>query len=188
MSIPEMKCVLGNHEKYLIEGLVPPYPDGMDESEARHHLWEHGLLSDSSKKFLHHLPYKLELLREEFKILVLHYSMDDNHCYINYTHYPSIEDCNKIFAEYDADIIVYGHNHMNSFVHGNGKMYVNFGSLGCPHRFVGEAKGGIITISEGRAEIEMLIAYYDINKVISKIDNIQYPAFKLIKHVFYGVK
>jgi len=35
MSIPKMKCVLGNHEKYLIEGLVPPYPDGMEWMKVR---------------------------------------------------------------------------------------------------------------------------------------------------------
>lgn len=188
MSLTNIKCVLGNHERYLIGGLRPPYPDGMYEGEAKHHLWEHGMLSDSSKKFIHQLPYKLELVREGLKILVIHYSMNDNHEYVNYTQNPSLNDCNKIFAEYDADIIVYGHDHMSSFVQEKGKMYVNCGSLGCPHRFEGEAKGGIITIDDGKAEFDMMIANYDINQVIRKIDSIQYSDFEFIKHIFYGVK
>ncbi|MHC1681868.1 MAG: metallophosphoesterase [Clostridiaceae bacterium] len=188
MSLPNIKCVLGNHEKYLIEGLKPPYPDEVSEGEAKHHLWEHGMLSDNSKEFIHGLPYKLEIVREGFKILMLHYSMNDYHDYVNYIEDPSLNDCNKVFSQYDADIIVYGHNHMNSFVQGNGKVYINCGSLGCPHRFSGEAKGGIITIDDGKAEFEMVIAKYDINNVIRKIDSIQYSDFELIKHIFYGVK
>lgn len=188
MSLPNIKCVLGNHEKYLIEGLKLPYPDGMGEGEVKHHLWEHEMLSDSSKKFIHQLSYKLELLREGVKILILHYSMDHNHNYVNYTSNPSLNDCNKMFSEFDADIVVYGHNHMSSFVQGNEKMYINCGSLGCPHRYAGEAKGGIITVDEGKVEFEMVSANYDINQVIKKIDSIQYSDFELIKHIFYGVK
>lgn len=166
----------------------PPYPDGISEKEAKHHLWEHRMLSESSKKYIHLLPYKLELEREGFKILVLHYSMNDNHDYVNYKPNPSLDDCTKMFSEYEADIIVYGHNHMSSYVQRNGKMYINCGSLGCPHRFTGEAKGGIITIDDGKVDFEMVIAKYDINQVIRKIDSIQYSDFELIKHIFYGVK
>lgn len=187
MSLPNIKCVLGNHEKYLIEGLRSPYPDGMTEGEAKHHLWEHGILSDSSKKFINKLPYKLEFVREGLKILVIHYSMNENYDYVNYISNPSLNDCNKMFAEHDADIIIYGHNHTNCFAQGNTKMYVNCGSLGCPHELLGEAKGGIITIDEGKAEFELVIANYDINQVISKIDSIQYPDFEIIKGIFYGV-
>lgn len=187
MSLTNIKCVLGNHDKYLIEGLIPPYPDGMNESEAKHHLWEHRMLSDSSKKFIHQLPYKLELVREGLKILMLHYS-ENEYYHVNYIPNPSLNDCNKMFAKYDADIIVYGHSHKSSFVQGNEKIYIDCGSLGCPHRFVGEAKGGIITIVDGKAEFEMVIAYYDINQVIRKIDSIKYSDFELIKHIFYGVK
>ena len=93
-----------------------------------------------------------------------------------------------MFAEHDADIVVYGHNHMSSFVQGNEKMYINCGSLGCPHSYTGKAKGGIITIDEGKAEFEMVNANYDIDKVIKKIDSIQYSDFEIIKHIFYGVK
>lgn len=188
MSLPNIKCVLGNHEEYLIKGLKPPYPDDMGEEEVKHHLWEHEMLSDSSKKFIHQLSYKLKLVREGVKILVLHYSMDNNHNYVNYTSNPSLNDCNSMFSEHDADIVVYGHNHMSSFVQGNEKMYINCGSLGCPHRYVGEAKGGIITVDEGKVEFEMVSANYDINQVIRKIDSIQYSDFELIKHIFYGVK
>lgn len=188
MSLTNIKCVLGNHEKYLIEGLKLPYPDDMSEGEAEHHLWEHRMLSYSSKKFIHKLPPKFELVREGIKILVLHYTMNDNFDCINYIQTPSLDDCTKMFAEYDADIIVYGHNHMSSFVKSNEKMYINCGSLGCPHRFIGEAKGGIITIYDGKVDFEMINANYDINKVIRKIDDIRYSDFEIIKHIFYGVK
>lgn len=40
----------------------------------------------------------------------------------------------------------------------------------------------------GKVEFEMVVANYDINQVIRKIDSIQYSDFELIKHIFYGVK
>lgn len=61
ISLPNIKCVLGNHEKYLIQGLKPPYPDRMSKGEAKHHLWEHSILSDSSKKFIYELPYNKKI-------------------------------------------------------------------------------------------------------------------------------
>lgn len=82
--------------------------------------------------------------------------MNDNDNYIDCIQTPSLYDCNKIFTEYNADIIVYGHNHMSSFIRGNEKMYINCGFLGCPHRFIGEAKGGIITIDDGKVEFELV--------------------------------
>lgn len=188
MSIPNVKCVLGNHEKYLIDGLMPPYPDNMQEGEAKHHLWEHSQLSSASKKYIRELPYTLELKREKYKILVLHYTLDNNNNFMNGKPNPTLEDCKKMFPNYNADIILYGHIHMPSFINDNKRMYINCGSLGCPHNYEGIAKGGILTLNESVATYKQVTVPYNINEVIQHIDSLRYSDYELIKKIFYGVK
>lgn len=107
-SLKNIKCVLGNHERYLIDGIKKPYPKGMDENEALHHEWEHSLLSEDSKQYIKQLPYRLYLIRGKFKIAVVHYSISEDNTYINFKPNPDITDCEKMFSNIDADIILYG--------------------------------------------------------------------------------
>ena len=187
-SLKNIQCVLGNHEKYLINGLKKPYPDGMDESEALHHLWEHNLLSDDSKNYIKQLPYKLQLDREEIKIAVVHYSINENNEYINFTTDPNLTDCEKMFLDIDANIILYGHDHKGSIVYGKDKIYIDCGSLGCTSTCEGIAQGGILTLDKQNFIFEKVFAEYDLLKVLSEIDSIKYPAYEEIKKFFYGVK
>ncbi|MGV8984466.1 metallophosphoesterase family protein [Clostridium sp.] len=166
-SLKNIKCVLGNHEKYLINGIKVPYPDGMYENEALHHEWEHSLLSDDSKNYIKRLPYTLHINREKIKIAVVHYSINDENSYINFTPNPNITDCTKMFSNIDADIIFYGHDHAGSIVYGNDKIYFNCGSLGCTSTCEGIAQGGILTIDKQKPTLI-------INKIFSIITLLGY--------------
>jgi len=186
-SIKNLRCVLGNHEIYLCKGLKPPYPDSMDEEEAMQHLWEHSQLSEDSKQFIYQLPYKLYIEKHGFKIAIMHYCLDKNNQFINYTKKPTTDECDLMFAEVEADIIVYGHNHEALVNKGKNKLYINCGSLGCPHKFEGLAKGGILSIQDGEIEYHPVTATYDLQVLLNKADDINYPAKDIIKHIFYGV-
>ena len=186
-SIRNIKCVLGNHETYLINGLEVPYPDSMGEDEVAHHLWVHSQLGEDSKEFISLLPYKLYIEEEGFKIAVMHYCLDDNNQYINCKQNPTADDCDLMFADVEADIIIYGHNHETSVNKGKEKFYINCGSLGCPHKFEGLAKGGILTLQNGKFEYHSVSATYDLQVVVDKANNINYPDKDIIKHIFYGV-
>lgn len=187
-SISNIKCVLGNHEKYLINGIKKPYPNDMDENEALHHEWEHSLLSDDSKQYIKKLPYRLQLHRGNFKIEVVHYSISEDNRYINFKPNPDIEDCKKMFSNTDADIVLYGHDHMGSIVYGKDKIYINCGSLGCTSTNEGIAQGGILTIDNEKTVFQKVFAEYDLKRVLEKIDSVKYPGYEDIKKFFYGVK
>lgn len=187
-SLANIKCVLGNHEQYLINGIKKHYPDGMDESEVKHHEWEHNLLSDDSKQYIKQLPYKLYLNRKKIKIAVVHYSINEKNRYINSKPDPNITDCEKMFSNINSDIILYGHDHRGSIVHGNDKIYINCGSLGCTSTCDGIAQGGILNIDSQKPTFEKVFAEYNLQKVLREIDSIKYPAYKDIKRIFYGVK
>jgi putative phosphoesterase len=187
-SLTNIKCVIGNHEKYLIDGIKKPYPNGMDENEGLHHEWEHSILSDDSKKYIKQLPYILYLNKNDVKIAVVHYSINEKYNYINFTPNPTIADCETMFSNIDADIILYGHDHRGSIVYGNDKTYINCGSLGCTNTCEGIAQGGILTIEHRKTTFEKVFAEYDLQRVIREIDSIKYPAYEDIKKFFYGVK
>lgn len=187
-SLANIKCVLGNHEKYLINEIKKPYPSGMDESEGLYHEWEHNLLSDDSKQYITQLPYRLYLDIGNLKIAVIHYSISEDNRYINFKSNPNISDCEKMFSNIDADIILYGHDHMGSIVYGDDKIYINCGSLGCTSTNEGIAQGGILNIENEKPSFQKVFARYDLERVLEEIDSIKYPAYEEIKNFFYGVK
>lgn len=61
----------------------------------------------------------------------------------------------KLLATYDADVIVYGHTHTADVFESGGKLVVNPGAAG-PRRFNVVPSVGRLTITDGRAEVEIV--------------------------------
>lgn len=182
-NIKNLHCVYGNHEEYLINGLCQSNSNEMSDEEILHHLWQHNSLSDESKTFIRQLPAKLELEREHLSIIIQHDLFD----YTMATEEPSIDDLRQAFETSNKDIFIYGHTHRSSVDYVGATIYVNCGSLGCPHMNEGIAKCGVLTIENGVAKIEQYTVSYDLEKVIATIDQLRYPDHQIIKRIFYGV-
>jgi len=60
-----------------------------------------------------------------------------------------------VLARYDGDILVFGHTHRAAVVRQGGRVVVNPGAAG-PRRFDLEPSVGVLTVSGGRAEIEII--------------------------------
>lgn len=193
MKIPNLIAVRGNHEWYLLGGLPETYTEDlkselMDRSEFEYHKWEHSMLSEQSVDFLRGLPYQQEFTFGDIKIAVMHYCMNDKNKYINYTPNPNEEDLENMFARYDADIILYGHDHSKTIKEAGGKWYINVGSLGCPAAERNVARAGILEIEGSDVSVRSVDIEYDASKVIDEINRINFPAAKEIKMFFYGVR
>lgn len=185
-ELPDFYGVEGNHDGYLSRGLRFPWPDGMEDGEAAHHYWEHGLLSRESRDFLKGLPQTLLLEREGVRIMAVHYPMKGGR-YAPFRRSPSAADCREMFKEMPAaDVYLYGHDHMPGRAE-DGALYLNPGSLGCPHNGRGEARCGVLTLWDGQAAFEEALVPYDLDKVIGKIDSLGYSDYLMIKKIFYGV-
>lgn len=61
----------------------------------------------------------------------------------------------KLLAAYAADVIVYGHTHRQLVTRADGRLVVNPGAAG-PRRFDLKPSVGILTITEGQAEVELV--------------------------------
>lgn len=187
-SLPNVTAVRGNHETYLLEGMPDAVPneEHMEWEEMKHHRWEHGLLSCESIAYLKSLPYRADMICEGFRIAVMHYCMERDGHYVRYTPHPSEADLEKMFAGIDADVILYGHDHNRWSCRGN-RLFANVGSLGCPAKDGNIARAGILTVENGRADIQLMDVTYDVQNVLRAIDEIQYPDSENIKKYFYGV-
>lgn len=121
-------------------------------------------------------------------VSIMHYCMDnDGHYnYINYKANPSENDLKKMFNAVKSDIILYGHNHCRNICRGD-KIYINFGSLGCPAQDRNLARAGIVSIENGNITIQPIDVEYDVHDVICSIDEINYPDADNIKKFFYGI-
>ena len=183
-AIPNLLSVSGNHEDYLLAGMDRARHLG--EGEKDHHHWEHAQLSEESIAFLKGLPKRLDLHYEGFRIALLHFVMDEEGHYIRYKKNPSPEDLKEMFCDVDADIILYGHDHARTICKAD-KFYINVGSLGCPIPDGNIARAGILTLENGRAEVEPLDIPYDVDSVLALIDELDYPDAEVVKKYFYGV-
>ena len=190
MSLQDtIECVRGNHDNYLINGIPNTVPNSemMEYGEIEYHKWEHAKLSDDSINFIKSLPHKKILKICGKRIYICHYSINKENKYVHYTPNPSLNDLETMFENVDADIIVYGHNHVPSINNESNKWYINSGSLGCPGESINIARAGVIDISNEKITYEELNITYDIKKVIENIKNMKYPDFKNILKYFYGI-
>lgn len=188
MKINNLICVCGNHEKYLTEGIKRDYLPEMHKSELEHHQWEHSLLSESSKDFLHNIPDSLDLVCDDIKIHVTHYALDSNNKCKSIDPEPTVLDLDRLFSylEDKADIILYGHDHKGCVVKTEDKYYINCGSLGCPASSKNIARAGILNINNNNVEFKNISLEYDSDLVVDKINEIKYPSYELIVKSFYG--
>lgn len=186
MSLDNTICVLGNHEGYLLCGMDPPSTSFMGEEKKRFHIWEHARLSPESRHFIESLRPSASIAREGFRISAMHYRMEPDGRYSPIIWRPGPDDWDYLFAGIDADILIHGHDHRPSFRRKDGKLYINPGSLGCPHSEGGPARAGILEIADGRIEYRRVEAEYDVGAVLARMDELQCPAGGIIKRIFFG--
>lgn len=180
MSVPNFRCVKGNHENALFKT-----PEGLSEPELAHLKWKLGKLSKASLSYLSGLPMEYEMNCEGLKIKLLHYPFDGNK-FRKVNENPESDEFRQLFSDVRGDIVLFGHGHHRAVSVKDGRYLLNFGSCGCPHEDRGIARGGIVEIKNGSVSFKDVCAEYDLSAVISEIDKLKYADFAYIKRVFYG--
>ena len=182
MQIPDLIAVRGNHDKYLFDGAT----EDMGQSEVEHHRWQHSRLSESSVSFLGSLPYRTDFDCEGLRITVMHWPMDSEGNFIRHARCHGEKDLEDLFSGVDSDIILFAHDHRRIICRGK-RLYIDVGSLGCPGGDRNLTRAGVLTIGNGKAEIETIDIAYDAASVVKTIDNLGYPDADFIKGYFFGV-
>lgn len=187
MSIDNMTCIAGNHEGYLLSGMAAASTSFMGEEEVRFHKWEHARLSIESRRFIESLPDKAAIMRDGVRIAAMHYRMEPDGRYSPIIWRAGAHDLDYLFDGIEADILIHGHDHRPALRRKDGRLYINPGSLGCPHTEGAPARAGILEVSGGKASYRRIEAAYDVGAVIARIDELECPAGWIIKRIFFGV-
>lgn len=83
-------------------------------------------------------------------------TIDGVRIHVSHGHEVGSPTAEKLLDAYDADVIVYGHTHRQLVARSeDGRLVVNPGAAGA-RRFKLEASVGILTIEDGRAEVEIV--------------------------------
>ena len=184
-----LSWIRGNHEQYLIDGIPKTHhsiPGGHPTKQIEYdcYSWNHSQLTKEENEFLKTRPLDDVVTINGIKIVIEHYPYDDNHKHQAYTEHPTFDEIRSLFRCKDADIYLYGHTHIKNIVSSNGISYINPGSVGCPLS-TGKALYGIIDIVDGKYKYSSFEAQYDVKKVISDIEKLNYPMNTFMIWRFY---
>lgn len=188
-ELPNLTIVAGNHEVYLKNALKAGTFSDKDISieEQKQKKWECDKLSSSSIKFICDLPLKSELIIKGKKITVMHYAMNENNDFINIIKEPSGDDLSRMFNDEKADIFVFGHDHKQTIQKFKNKLFVNFGSVGCPSKLKNIARAGILNFIDDDVTVTPVNVTYDVEKVFDDMERFNFPSYKIIKKIFFGI-
>ena len=181
--------ILGNHERYLIDGIPKTHhsiPNGTKTRKIEYacYEWNHSQLTIEENEFLKSRPIEDTLYIEGLKIVIEHYPYNASHEFAGYYNSPSFDEVRNLFRCKDANIYIYGHTHERCINEKNNVIYINPGSVGCPLN-TNKALYGVLDINNGKYEYRSYEAEYDIKKVIKDIENLGYPMYGFMVWRFY---
>lgn len=182
MDLENFISIRGNHENYPFY----KFDSEMVDDEVSFYVWENEVLSESSKKYISYLPFRYDLEVEGVTITLIHYAINDDKTYQNFTLNPNKEDLEKMFQGIDSDIIIYGHDHSGSVLNFDGRYFINNGSLGCPMANTNLGKIGILEIENKKVSYERLDIEYEVDKVVKDLKKLDLPGMKALIKIFYG--
>ena len=181
-------AVKGNHEQYLLNGLPKEIHDDkrkMSSEEIKNHEWNHGKLSEESKKFLNELELSECIKIGNKRFYIIHYPTNKDGTYKKHIKNPNILESKEMFKEVDADIFLFGHTHTYSINNDDNKWYINTGSLGCPMN-TNIARAGVLEINNGKIKFETINAKYNVKEITDEINKLKFPFYKEVLKIFYG--
>jgi putative phosphoesterase len=180
INIKNLTLIMGNHDYWYAYGIPKPRPKYMNAEEYDHQLWTHKQIGKDYKSIAQKWNF-VEKFKKN-KICFLHYGYDaKKNWFKEYIKNPNSENLEKLFAEIEADIIFYGHNHTASDISGQSR-YVNLGSAGCFNK--PEVRLGILEVSEYGFTLQKRSIPYQDNGLMEAFEKRKVPAREFITSVF----
>jgi predicted phosphodiesterase len=184
LHTPNSRCIMGNHEAYLVDGLPTPQPAWMSDGEVEHQHWTHSRIDPQMRLILAEWPYVEEHDFEGVKTAFVHYGLDSSgHGFQPVIRNATTVDLDSVFVAHDAALIFYGHDHRASDVMGQAR-YVNPGALGCYRQAI--AHYCVVEFHRGQFRIEHRGVLYDDAELLSAFEQRNVPERSFIYRAFFG--
>jgi putative phosphoesterase len=182
MTLDNLHALMGNHERYIIDGIPDPRPPSISDEEVLHHDWVSSCLDERQRAWIGRLPYQLILEEKGRRIAFLHSLMREDGYDFTTPAELTPAGLDVYFRTVDADPVCYGHIHRRSIVTG-AKRYVNPGSLGCDSSSI--ARVIMLDVGADGMEVRPMEAEYDGAPVLHELERRGVPGRGTIRRLLF---
>ncbi|TQR20381.1 metallophosphoesterase family protein [Psychrobacillus vulpis] len=189
-SRQDVQMITGNHDEAilsLIDG--EGHPDDYKHTRE-HHVWVAKQLSTENINKLKELPRVIEKTINGTRMVGIHYHMEEEKRNVHIKDKPfftildpTLENMEKMFGNYPAHIIFFGHHHPEHFFQNERQIYLNPGSLGVSKGDT--APYGIIDFSNAKPIISLHHVTYDKASFLKRFETFNVPQREIMFKLFY---
>ena len=184
LRTPNVRLLMGNHDAWFVDGLPQPQPQWMSDGEVEHQRWVHAQLDPSLRPIVAYWPYVVRQEWEGVCVALMHYApANADASFAPIVRDSGVDELDRLFGQYGADVVFYGHTHVASDVTGQAR-YANPGSLGCHHEAL--ARYLVLTCSQGRYTLEQRAVPYDDGPLFEAFERRQAPERTFLYEAFFG--
>lgn len=182
--------ISGNHDEAVVSLLAG---HGHPESYAHtrpHHEWVARHLDSRYVDVLESLPRTITSEMASQKAFGIHYHIPSEKRQASIVDEPfhdilepTLENMQRLYGEYDGDIILFGHHHPVHLFEDEKKRYVNPGALGVARDEL--ARFAILSDGENGMQIDLRAVPYNKRTFLEKMERYEVPQRDVMFRLFY---
>jgi putative phosphoesterase len=186
LSTPDLRLTMGNHDAWFVHGLPQPQPSWMSDGEVAHHRWVYGQIDPALRDAIAGWPRIIEETFAGVRVAFLHYPRGEaGDGFAPAIHRPTTAEADRLFAQYAADVLCYGHTHVAWDVSGRAR-YVNPGSLGC--HVEATARFVVLECAQGSYALTRHAVPYDDGPLFEAFERRRVPERRFLYKAFFGAR
>lgn len=189
-SRPDIRMITGNHDEAILSLLAGEGHPESYQHTREHHEWIAAQLSTRNIRKLEQLPRIIEKEINGIRLFGIHYhiELDKRKAHIKENPFytilePTLENMERLYSNYPADIICFGHNHPEHFFQNERQIFLNPGALGVSKGDT--APYAIIDFSQIKPIIKIHHVPYNKKAFLQKFETQQVPQREILFKLFY---
>ncbi len=179
-SLDNLTYLKGNHDEAVVKFYKGETVEGYAKEVLDHQKFYSQKITRDCAEFLDSVPYKTTKNYDGTLVTFLHYGR------IGSQWMPPDSPSDVLKTE-EGSLIVFGHTHEKYDKECYGKRFTNFGSLGCPHAYIGRGFCGTIEINQDKILVKNIQIEYDIDRAVKSLKGLNPPNLEFTLKKFYGV-
>lgn len=182
LTVP-VHSVYGNHDRGAL-GLETKLPGERKPMAEEHHAYVRSLLRDDQLLWLRELPAVWEQTVDSVPVFASHYALEESGLFRAIERPLRKETVRAWYGEQSARVVLYGHHHPRNILRDE-RLYINPGSVGCPHSDWGVARALILQMNRSQVRVRIVEATYDVRPVIHALRYSEDPIREITLRIFF---